>query len=145
VSPGSTAGPATDRSRPPSRPGRRRRILAVDDEALLLKAYRRMLIDHHDVETRLGAREALRTLEEDRAFAIVLCDLQMPEMSGAELHAAVVARWPELAERFIFITGGAFSPEARRFLDESVISCINKPFQVDELLQLIETRASSRA
>ena len=125
------------------RTGRRRRIVAIDDEALLLKAYRRMLIDHHDVEIRLGAREALRTFEEDRDFAVVLCDLQMPEMSGAEFYQVVRQRWPDVAERFIFITGGAFSPEARRFLDESVISCINKPFQVDELLELIETRVAA--
>jgi CheY-like chemotaxis protein len=140
------AGPLPERPRlDPGHSGRRRRIVAIDDEALLLKAYRRMLIDHHDIEIRLGAREALRTFEDDRDFAVVLCDLQMPEMSGAELYRVVKARWPDVAARFIFITGGAFSPEARRFLDESVISCINKPFQVDELLQLIETRASSLA
>ncbi len=119
---------------------RRRRVLAVDDEALLLKAYRRMLIDHHDVETAFSAREALRLLDRDREFDVLLCDLQMPEMSGAELHGVVAARWPDLAERFVFITGGAFSPEARRFLDESHVACINKPFQVEELLGLIEER-----
>ena len=127
----------------PGRAPHRRRIVAVDDEALLLKAYRRMLIDHHDIETRLGAREALRTFEKDRDFAVVLCDLQMPEMSGAELYAAVSQRWPDMAGRFIFITGGAFSPEARRFVDESLIACINKPFHVDELLELIETRVAA--
>jgi signal transduction histidine kinase len=136
-------GPMPERPRPtPGAPRRRRRIVAVDDEALLLKAYRRMLIDYHDVETKLGAREALCYFEEDRAFEVVLCDLQMPEMSGAELYAAVKERWPALAERFIFITGGAFSPEARRFLDDGLIACIHKPFQVDELLELIETRVT---
>ena len=40
----------------------RRRILAVDDEALLLKAYRRMLGDAHEVTTALGGQEALRVL-----------------------------------------------------------------------------------
>jgi signal transduction histidine kinase/DNA-binding response OmpR family regulator len=133
---------AVERPRPHAGPSprRRRRLVAIDDEALLLKAYRRMLIEHHDVETRLGAREALRLFESDRNFEAVLCDLQMPEMSGAELYATVARRWPDLAKRFIFITGGAFSPEARRFLDEGVISCVNKPFQVDDLLELIETR-----
>jgi signal transduction histidine kinase len=106
-------GPMPERPRPaPGAPRRRRRIVAVDDEALLLKAYRRMLIDHHDLEAKLGARAAMRHFEEDRAYEVVLCDLQMPEMSGAELYAAVKERWPSLAERFIFITGGAFSPEA---------------------------------
>jgi signal transduction histidine kinase len=137
-------GPLPERPRPvPGAVRRRRRLVAVDDEALLLKAYRRMLIDHHDIETRLGAREALRLFEEDRAFEIVLCDLQMPEISGAEFYSMVKERWPGLAQRFIFITGGAFSPEARRFLDDAVIACIHKPFQVDELLELIESRVAS--
>jgi signal transduction histidine kinase/ActR/RegA family two-component response regulator len=120
----------------------RRRLLAVDDEALLLKAYRRMLISHHDVETTLGAKEALRLFGQDRAFDVVLCDLQMPDMSGSELYETVRQRWPELAERFIFITGGACSQEARRFLESPGLACIHKPFQVAELLELIEAHAA---
>jgi C4-dicarboxylate-specific signal transduction histidine kinase len=133
---------ALDRPRPTTGPAPRlrRRIVAVDDEPLLLKAYRRMLMDHHDVEARLGAKEALQLFEEDRSFDAVICDLQMPDMSGAELYATVARRWPDLAERFIFITGGAFSPEARRFLEEGLVSCVNKPLQVEELLDLIDTR-----
>jgi signal transduction histidine kinase/ActR/RegA family two-component response regulator len=119
----------------------RRRVLAIDDEALLLKAFQRMLSTHHDIETKLGAREALRGFGQDRNFDIVLCDLQMPDMSGVELYTAVKQQWPELAERFIFITGGAFSPEARRFMEDPSITCINKPFQLRELLELIEARA----
>jgi len=123
----------------------RRRLLAVDDEALLLKAYRRMLMSHHDVETMLGAKEALRLFGQDRAFDAVLCDLQMPEMSGSELYETVRQRWPELAQRFIFITGGACSPEARRFLESPGLACIHKPFQVAELLELIESQAAGIA
>jgi signal transduction histidine kinase/DNA-binding response OmpR family regulator len=118
----------------------RRRVLAIDDEALLLKAFQRMLVCHHDIETKLGARDALRCFGQDRQFDVVLCDLQMPDMSGVELYAAVKQQWPELAERFIFITGGAFSAEARRFLEDPNIACINKPFQLRELLELIEAR-----
>jgi signal transduction histidine kinase/ActR/RegA family two-component response regulator len=123
----------------------RRRLLAVDDEALLLKAYRRMLISHHDVETTLGAKEALRLFGQDRAFDAVLCDLQMPEMSGSELYETVRQRWPELAQRFIFITGGACSQEARRFLESPGVACIHKPFQVAELLELIESHAAGES
>jgi signal transduction histidine kinase len=121
----------------------RRRVLAVDDEALLLKAFQRMLVSHHDIETKLGAREALRHFSQDRRFDVVLCDLQMPDMSGVELYTAVKQQWPGLAERFIFITGGAFSSEARRFLEDPNIACINKPFQLRELLELIEARVGA--
>ncbi len=119
---------------------RRRRVLAIDDEALLLKAFQRMLVAHHDIETKLGGREALRFFGQDRQFDVILCDLQMPDMSGVELYQAVKQQWPGLAERFIFITGGAFSAEARRFLEDGEIACINKPFQLRELLELIEAR-----
>jgi len=119
----------------------RRRILAVDDEALLLKAYRRMLTDVHDVVTALGAQEALSTLERDRAFDVVLCDLQMPEMSGMDLHTEVQMRFPSLADRFVFVTGGAFSIDAKRFLEESVCAVIQKPFRIEDLLALVDRKA----
>jgi signal transduction histidine kinase/DNA-binding response OmpR family regulator len=119
----------------------RRRILAVDDEALLLKAYRRMLSDIHEVVTALGGHEALRTLEREGPFDVILCDLQMPEMSGMDLHAAVQARFPELADRFIFVTGGAFSIDAKRFIEEAVCGVIQKPFRVEDLLALVDRKA----
>jgi len=117
----------------------RRRVLAIDDEPLLLKAYRRMLGDVHEVATALGGRDALLVLQKQGDFDAILCDLQMPEMSGMELYEKVEARYPELAPRFIFSTGGAFSTEAKRFLERGVTS-IGKPFRAEELLALIEAK-----
>ena len=91
--------------------------------------------------TALGGHEALRTLESDSGFDVVLCDLQMPEMSGMELHAAVRERFPALANRFVFVTGGAFSADARRFLEKAVSAVIQKPFRVEELLALVDSVA----
>jgi signal transduction histidine kinase len=118
---------------------RRRRVLAVDDEALLLKAYRRMLADVHDVVTALGGRDALLILQKQTDFDAILCDLQMPEMSGMELYSTVRAKYPELGNRFVFVTGGAFSAEARRFLEQGV-TCLGKPFRMEELLNVIEQK-----
>ena len=121
----------------------RRRLLAIDDEALLLKAYQRMLSAHHDVKTTLSAKEALRLFSQDRTFDVILCDLQMPDMSGADLYAAVQKRWPELAQKFIFITGGACSHDAREFIETPGLVSIHKPFQAAELLDLIEARTAT--
>jgi CheY-like chemotaxis protein len=125
---------------PPPREYPRRRLLAIDDEALLLKAFRRMLGETHEVTTALGGLEALHELERDATFDVILCDLQMPEMSGMGVYEAVQRRWPALADRFVFVTGGAFSPDAKRFLEESVIAVIQKPFRVEDLLALIERK-----
>jgi signal transduction histidine kinase/CheY-like chemotaxis protein len=142
-----SAAVSTPAQTPPPVPTRgypRRRVLAVDDEALLLKAYRRMIGDAHELTTALGGHEAMRLLERDPGFDVILCDLQMPEMSGMELHAAVRARMPALGERFVFVTGGAFSSDARRFLEESVAAVIQKPFRLEDLMALIERTASGR-
>jgi signal transduction histidine kinase/ActR/RegA family two-component response regulator len=119
----------------------RRRVLAVDDEALLLKAYRRMLGDAHELTSALGGHEALRLLERDAGFEVIICDLQMPEMSGMEVYAAVRERFPALADRFVFVTGGAFSSDARKFLDEAVATVIQKPFRVEDMLALLDRTA----
>ena len=67
----------------------------------------------------------------------------MPEMSGMELYAAVKNLYPALGERFVFVTGGAFSAEAKRFLEQA-ITCLNKPFRIEELLAIIEQKISER-
>jgi signal transduction histidine kinase/CheY-like chemotaxis protein len=130
---------------PPPREYPRRRVLAVDDEALLLKAFRRMLGETHEVTTALGGLEALQALERDATYDVILCDLQMPELSGMGVYEAVQRRWPALADRFVFITGGAFSPDAKRFLEQSVIAVIQKPFRVEDVLALIERKVRDAA
>ncbi|HEY0709008.1 MAG TPA: response regulator, partial [Polyangia bacterium] len=99
--------------------------------------------DHHDVVMAAGGTDALELLGRDRQFDIILCDLQMPELSGADVYREVARRWPGLEQRFIIITGGAFSTEARRFLEEGLVPTVNKPFQLAEILQLIDRRVAA--
>ena len=122
--------------RPPPHPGRRRRGPAA--QSLPTDAERPP--QSRDGPGRPGgAARCWRRIRDSTPFSAIC---RCPSMSGMELHAAVRERFPWLAERFIFVTGGAFSAEARRFLDESVTSVINKPFRVEDLLALIERTAS---
>jgi CheY-like chemotaxis protein len=134
---------AADPTPTPTPTRRRYRLLAIDDEMLLLKAYRRMLIDHHDIEVVAGGADALALLENDRRFDVILCDLQMPELSGGDVYRTVARRWPGLEQRIIVITGGAFSSEARKFLEEGIVTAVNKPFQLEEILDAIDRRAAA--
>ena len=52
----------------------------------------------------------------------------MPDVSGMDLHEWLAATHPELAEKLIFITGGAFTPRAREYLDKVHNPRIEKPF-----------------
>lgn len=100
---------------PSLRSGASVRVLVVDDEPLLTTALGRALKDHA-VRTANDAREALMVLAEGARFDVIVCDLQMPEMNGMDLYREISARWPEMAERFLFLTGGATTAKAGEFL-----------------------------
>jgi PAS domain S-box-containing protein len=106
---------------------RRGRILVVDDEPIVSRTLKRFLEAEHDVVTAANGRQALDALDGDR-FDAILCDLMMPEMTGMDVHAALVERDPALADRMIFMTGGAFTARARDFLDRVRNPRLEKPF-----------------
>jgi PAS domain S-box-containing protein len=121
---------------------RRGRVLVVDDEIEIAQAVRDALGHEHVVVTTTSGREALSRLAEGEAFDLVLCDLMMPDTAGAEVYEAVLRLRPELAERFVFMTGGAFTPRAREFASAMAPRCLSKPFDLDALRAL--ARASVR-
>ncbi len=118
-------------------PAPRRRVLVVDDEASVGAALRRTLAAWHDVVTTTSAREALALLLRGERFDAILCDVMMPEMTGEELHRELERLRPELSARMIFMSGGAFSPGARQFLDRVNNRCVEKPVETDALRALL--------
>jgi CheY-like chemotaxis protein len=112
---------------------RRARVLVVDDEVHVLQALQRLLRGEHDVTLAAGAVEALERIGAER-FDVILCDLMMPEMSGMDLYTAVSGVASEQAERFVFMTGGAFTPRAEAFLAGMQDRTLEKPVRKEELL-----------
>jgi CheY-like chemotaxis protein len=125
----------------PSRVGhavvRRARVLIIDDEPLFARALQRMLASEHDACGLTDAREALRRMVAGETFDIVLCDLLMPNMTGMDLHDELERAVPEMARRMVFVTGGAFTPRARRFLEEVPNRVLDKPIDRSDLRALI--------
>ena len=122
--------------------GKRGRVLVVDDEPLVRKAVDRVLSSRHGVTLAASAPEALALLDAGERFDVVLCDLMMPGMSGMELHRAVVAKHPDVANRFVFLTGGAFTPEAQSYLEGTGAARVSKPFDAQDLRALVAGRCT---
>lgn len=112
----------------PAPTGPRARLLLVDDEPLLLRAVRRLLVDAYDVELAAGGAEALARFSAGERYDLVLCDLMMPGMGGMDLHAAVGKFDDGQADRMVFLTGGAQSAEAQGFLERVRHPWLRKPF-----------------
>jgi PAS domain S-box-containing protein len=114
--------------------GPRGRVLVIDDEPMLCSAVERILRPHHDVVLTTLAAEALPRLEAGEQFDLILCDLMMPRMNGMDFHAALQRLRPDLTGRVIFLTGGAFTPQAKAFLDRVPNRRVDKPFNSRALL-----------
>jgi len=133
------------RSQPKERldgPQRRARVLIVDDErsvgATLVRAFRA-----HDATAVSSAREALALIEGGATYDVVFSDLMMPQMSGMEFFEVLRSRHPRLAERVVFMTGGAFTDAARRFLETIPNERIDKPFDIDVVRRTLQRVATA--
>jgi len=108
-------------------------ILLVDDEPAILRSIRRVLRQAKDVRTASSGREALAILEEGPVPDLILCDLSMDDISGAELHHRLCEHYPEAAKRLWFLSGGAITAHVRDFAERHADRVLEKPFDPEVL------------
>ena len=118
----------------------RRRILVIDDEPLIGTVMRRMLAAEYEVVPVTSATEGLALLQREGPFDLIMCDLMMPEMSGMDFYEALHRLDPAQADGMVFLSGGAFTAEARAFLDRVHNERMEKPFDTAALRTLIRKR-----
>ena len=109
-------------------------VLVVDDEVSLVSALRRTLRRHARVYVAYSGEDALEQLACGIAVDLVVSDLMMPGLSGMKLHEEIERRWPALADRMLFMSGGAFTAESRAFCEKMSGRVLAKPIDVDELI-----------
>jgi signal transduction histidine kinase/CheY-like chemotaxis protein len=113
------------------------RILVVDDEVTVRKLVSTILTNNgYTVDATGDSEEALRKLD-GKDYDVVLMDIRMPGMSGMELYAHVKGKYPELIDKFIFITGDTSDASTLAFLESNKLSCITKPFDKETLEQRV--------
>ena len=135
---GAAASPA-----PGAAPGRRGRVLIVDDEPRLAQSMRLLLDPYHDVVIATRGEEALARVAGGEPFDVVLCDLQMPGVDGIAVYRRLVEDAPALVPRLVFISGGVSSPEARAFVETVTNPVLEKPVRPDVLLATVAATLAS--
>jgi CheY-like chemotaxis protein len=116
---------------------RRARVLVVDDEPGLLHAIEDLIGEAHDVMTANSGSEALDLLHRDDKFDVIVADLMMPGVTGMDLYERTRADHPGLEQRFVFMTGGAFTARSSKLVASVPNRCVAKPFDADELMRAI--------
>ena len=106
-------------------------MLIVEDDAQVGEALARALKAEAEVEIIRDSRLALQRLKDGERWDVVLCDLMMPDLSGMEMYGEAVKRAPDAAASFVFMTGGAFTPRARAFVESIADRCLEKPIDIE--------------
>jgi CheY-like chemotaxis protein len=117
---------------------RRARVLVVDDEPRIGSAIARILSPVHEVTAVHTATEAIDRLESGEDYDVILCDLMMPQMSGADLYRSLEARVPRFTSRMVFMTGGPFSMRGASLLETVPNRRLEKPFSPETLRAVVE-------
>lgn len=136
--PKSVLGPITQATAPaPELP--KLRILIVDDDAVNRQAMRLVLERQgHEVlalENGLEAMERLGT--PGQQFDVIVTDLQMPRLGGRAMYEQLAEDRPEVARRFVFVTGDQAREDTRRFLEQCGQPSVLKPYDLSDLLTAI--------
>jgi CheY-like chemotaxis protein len=133
---------ASTSSLPPSGPPLR--ILVIDDEVTLIRAYRRLLGRDHEVVAAYGGEEALAIIACDQSFDLILCDLMMPGTDGVGVYEELQRQHPELLERMVFSSGAPTSARAQSFLSNPEIVFLNKPISGEALKRFVAHRQARK-
>jgi nitrogen-specific signal transduction histidine kinase/CheY-like chemotaxis protein len=113
-------------------------VVVIDDEPAILTAVERMLGPGFEVRSFTSGADALEALLE-RAPDAIVCDVMMPELSGAELWSRLEVLAPELVDRMVLLTGGAFTPEAQAFVESRGARVVEKPFSIRALKDAVRS------
>ena len=96
------------------------------------------------MEVAANGQMAVEMLQR-RGYDLILTDTKMPVLDGLELYRWLEQRFPELRHRVIFVTGDVLDEDKRTFLATAGVPCLAKPFDLDEVLRLVQRILASPA
>src|SRR5215469_14940236 len=119
-----------------------RHLLLVEDEAALREAVAEQLSDRGYVVKQADSGESEVAQLADFAFDIIITDLRLPAMDGSAVVEAAVERYPDIIA--IVITGYGTVKDAVDAIKRGALDFVSKPFQIDELLHVLDSALEQR-
>jgi len=130
-------GPTDDVGNRQMRPGMGKgRLLVVDDEPMLLRAYARFLSRVGFTVEPVSDSTAVPAVVNSGAFDAVICDIAMPEMDGIQVLQALRERDPDLP--VILVTGCAALNTAVKAVEHGAMRYLIKPVEVEVLERAVD-------
>jgi len=112
------------------------KVLMVDDDRNLLDSFRRQFRKRLDLETAASGADGIQAVRDAGPFAVVISDMQMPNMNGIEFLSQVRTLSPNTVR--IMLTGNANLDVAIGAVnDGNIFRFLNKPVEAEQLFQVI--------
>jgi CheY-like chemotaxis protein len=99
-------------------------------------------VEGYDVDSAANGVAALEKIRH-APFDLILSDLHMPQLDGVGLYRALAEGQGHPVPKIIFVTGSVGSSELHRFLKETGLPLLRKPFNLDELQQIVRQALAS--
>jgi CheY-like chemotaxis protein len=117
-------------------------ILVLDDGVSLKRQCDALTdVPHMFVTLAKTGAEAVREIMETD-FDVIICNMQMPQMSGEMFYRAVERVKPGLCSRFIFMTDAATSRRTEKFIENVDGLRLFKPVKVSQLTRMVTLAAA---
>jgi DNA-binding NtrC family response regulator len=117
-------------------------LLLIEDEASLRQAIAEQLADHgYEVDQADSGEAAIARLA-DFAYDIIITDLRLPGIDGSAVVEAAVGRYPDIIA--IVVTGYGTLKDAVDAIKRGARDFVSKPFQIDELLHVLDSALEQR-
>jgi DNA-binding NtrC family response regulator len=123
-------------------PEQTKHLLLVEDESALRQAVAEQLGDRGYQVEQAGSGEAALARIADFAFDIIITDLRLPGIDGSSLVQAAVERYPDIIA--IVVTGYGTVKDAVDVIKRGAWDFVSKPFQIDELLHVLDAALEQR-
>jgi response regulator RpfG family c-di-GMP phosphodiesterase len=112
------------------------KILFVDDEENILHSLKRELRKRYDISTTSSGAEALKVMQHQGPFAVIVSDMRMPVMNGIELLTMVKDLYPDTVR--LMLTGNADQETAIEAVNKGAIfRFLNKPCSTPTLVMAL--------
>lgn len=113
------------------------KILLVDDDAQMLEVLTFQLQSQYDVTTAISGQKALQLTEDEGPFAVIICDMQMPEMNGVEVLELMQKTSPDTTR--VMLTVAADQQTAIDAINTgNVFRFLNKPCTKKDLIRGVD-------
>src|SRR2546428_500735 len=123
-------------------PDSSKHVLLVEDEGALRQAVAEQLADRGYQVVQADSGETAIARLADFAFDIIITDLRLPGVDGSVVLEAAVQRYPEIIA--IVVTGYGTVKDAVEAIKRGAWDFVSKPFQIDELLHVLDAALEQR-